>query len=94
MDFVPRKRVGSPASVRGVRGPYLNIMIMYIVGGLFFILILLIFPFPMLLGLLLTVVAIGFLIYKYTKLKTLSKGDLSKSLKNNCRKTFVAKSKN
>ena len=91
MLFEPRKRVSSPASFRGVRGTYLTNMIMYIGGGLFLILLLLILPLPMLARIVLIVFAIGFLLYKYNTLKELSKGDLNKSLKDNCRKTFVIK---
>lgn len=93
MKFNPKKRVGSPASFRGVRGTYLTTMLMFIGGGLFMILIFLIFPFPMLMRLVLTIAVLCFLLYKYTELKKLSKGDLNKSLKSNCRKTFVIKPK-
>lgn len=93
MNFRPRKRVGSPASFRGVRGEYLTFMIMNVAGGLFAVLIFLIFPFPMSYRLALTLLVIGYLLYKYSELKKLSKGDLNKSLKSNCRKSFVIKSK-
>lgn len=93
MKFNPRKRVGSPASFRGVRGSYLTTMIMFGGGGLFLILIFLIFPFPMLVRLILTIAVLCFLLYKYNDLKKLSKGDLNKSLKSSCRKTFVIKPK-
>lgn len=91
MKFVPKKRVGSPASFRGVRGVYLTNMLMYTGGGLFFILIILIIPFSMITRLVGTIFLIAFLLYKYNDLKTLSKGDLNKSLKQNCRKSFIIK---
>jgi hypothetical protein len=93
MKFKPQKRVGSPASFRGVRGTYLTTMLMYVGGGLFLILILLIFPFSMLMRFILIVLVISLLLYKYNTLKKLSKGDLNKSLKSYCRKTFVIKPK-
>lgn len=67
---------------------------MYGGGSLFFILILLIIPFPVLVRLMLTTLMLCFLLYKYNDLKKLSKGDLNKSLKSSCRKTFVIKPKN
>ena len=88
-----QKRVGSPASFRGVRGVYLTNMIMYVGGGLFFVLLLLILPLPMTIRLVLIVVAIVFLVSKYNALKALSKGDLNKSLKENCRRSIIIKPK-
>lgn len=93
MKFNPRKRVGSPAAFKGVRGAFLTTLMMYIGGSLFVILLFLIFPLPMLYRLILTVVVIVFLLYKFSELKESSKGDLNKSLKQNCRKTFIIKSK-
>lgn len=91
MNFEPRKKVGSPAAFRGIRGIYLTNMLLYVGGGLFFILIVLIIPFSMQIRLLSTLVAILFLAFKYNNLKKLSKGDLNKTLKDNCRKTFIIK---
>lgn len=93
MKFNPRKRVGSPASFKGVRGTYLTTMIMFIAGGLFLILFFLILPFSMIMRLILTVAVIVFLLFKFSELKSSSKGDLNKSLKFNCRKTFIIKAK-
>lgn len=93
MKFEPLKRVGSPASFRGIRGGYLTIMLMYVGGGLFFVLILLIIPFPVLIRMLFILLSIVFIIYKYNILKNASKGDLNLSNKKNCRKSFLIKSK-
>lgn len=93
MKFSPLKKVGSPASFRGVRGMFLTIMIMHVVGGLFFILVLFIIPFSTVIRMPLVLFSIGFIIYKYNILKKASKGDLNLSLKQNCRKSFIIKSK-
>lgn len=93
MNFKPRKRVGSPAAFKGVRGTYLNTLIVYIVGSLFVILIFLMCPLSLLYRMVLTITTIGFVFYKFTELRTASKGDLNKSIKQNCRKTFVIKPK-
>lgn len=93
MIFKPQKRVGSPAAFRGVRGTYLNTLIVYIVGTLFIILIFLMCPLTLLYRIVLTILIICFLLYKFTELKTASKGDLNKSIKKACRKTFVIKPK-
>lgn len=93
MKSEPFKRVGSPASFRGIRGGYLTLMLMYVGGGLFFILILLIIPFPTFIRMLLILSSVGFIFYKYNVLKNASKGDLNISNKENCRKSLVIKSK-
>ena len=93
MKFEPLKRVGSPASFRGIRGGYLTLMLMYVGGGLFFVLILIIIPFSTLIRMLLILSSLGFIIYKYNVLKNASKGDLNISNKENCRRSLVIKSK-
>lgn len=66
---------------------------MYVGGGLFFILILLIIPFPTLVRIFLILCSVLFIIYKYNVLKNSSKGDLNISTKGNCRKSLIIKSK-
>ena len=93
MKFYPKKKVGSPAAVKGVRGDYLSSLIMYIGLGLIFILVVFVLPFAPLIQLLLVIVTAVLLIIKYNNLKKLSKGDIYNETKRNSRKKVLIVSK-
>jgi hypothetical protein len=91
MKFNPKKKVGSPASVRGIRGTYLLYMIGYILGGLFGFLIVGSLPVPFLFKGVGMVIIIGFIIYKYLDYMKLSKGDMQMPVKLSCRISLIIK---
>lgn len=91
MKIEPYKRVGSPASLRGIRGEYLNSLLMWTAGSLLVIIIIISLPFPILIRLVLTGLIVLYFLYKFNELKKLSKGDLKLSLKKNCRKNLIFK---
>lgn len=93
MKFQPKKKVGSPAAVKGVRGDYLSSLIMYIGAALVFILVVFVIPFPPLFQLLLVIITIILLIVKYNNLKKLSKGDIYNETKLHSRKKVLIISK-
>lgn len=91
MIIIPFKRVGAPASLRGIRGAYLNTLLMYGVGALFLMLVLLMLPLPIFIRIPFIVIIIVGFIFKFNSLKKDSKGDLNISLKKNCRKNIILK---
>lgn len=91
MKFNPKKRVGSPASVRGIRGAYLLYMIGFIGGGLFGFLIVSSLSVPFLFKAVGMAIITGFIIYKYLDYMKLSKGDMQKPIKDSCRISIIIK---
>ena len=89
MEFSPKKRVGSPASVKGVRGDYLTALLMWIGVGLFCLLIFFVLPLPIIAQVSLVMITIALLFYKYMTLKTLSKGDIYRETKKSSRKKIL-----
>jgi len=92
MDISPNKRVGSPASLKGVRGEYLTTLIMYAAGSLFLVLIIMMIPIFLLLQIGLIALVLSVFIYKYIDLKKNSKGDIYSVTKKNSRKKILIKS--
>lgn len=93
MKFNPKKRVGSPASVRGIRGAYLIYMIGYLAGGLLSVLILTSISTPFIFKGIGMVIIIGFIIHKYFDYLKLSKGDMQMPIKSNCRISVILKNR-
>lgn len=93
MEFSPLKKVGSPASVKGVRGNYLTTLIMWVGGGLFVLLVLFILSLPFILRTILILFTIAIIVKKYFDLKKLSKGDIYLQTKQLARKKVYIKSK-
>lgn len=91
MKLNPKKRVGSPASVRGIRGTYLLYMIGYLAGSLFAILIVTALSIPFLFKGCGLVAIVIFIIFKYYNYLNLSKGDMHKPVKDSCRIPIVIK---
>lgn len=91
MKFNPKKRVGSPASVRGIRGTYLLYMIGTIGAGLFGVLIISSLSLPFMFKGIGMAVIIGFIVYKYLDYMKLSKGDMQKPIKVSCRISLIIK---
>lgn len=91
MKFNPKKRVGSPASVRGIRGTYLLYMIGCILGGLFGFLIVSALSIPFMFKAIGMAIITGFIIYKYLDYMKLSKGDMQKPIKDSCRISIIIK---
>lgn len=91
MKLNPKKRVGSPASVRGVRGTYLLYMIGYLAISLFAVLIITAFSIPFTFKGILLCFVVVFVVYKYYDYVKLSKGDMQKPVKDSCRISIVIK---
>lgn len=91
MVFNPQKKVGSTASVRGIRGTYLIYMICYLVGLIFSFLIVLSLTINMYVKAGVLICAISFIIYKYFDFLKLSKGDMNKPVKDSCRIPLIIK---
>ena len=87
----PYKKVGAPASFKGVRGDYLNSLFIYAGSALFLSLLIFIIPLPTVLRfILLALVFVLFRFWKYPELKKLSKGkDLFKETKRYARKNVI-----
>jgi len=91
MEIHPRRRVGAPASFKGVRGDYLMTLIFWIVG-LLMLLFLVFTIFKNFVFIILCILMIfGFLIYKFLELKKLSKGDMYLQTKKMSRKKIIIK---
>lgn len=91
MKFNPKKRVGSPASVRGIRGVYLLYMISFIASSLLFFLIISSLAIPFLFKVVLIGLNVVFLIYKYFQYTKFSKGDMQLPIKSSCRISIIIK---
>lgn len=91
MKFNPKKRVGSPASVRGIRGTYLLYMIGSLAGGLFGVLIVSSLSLRFMFKIIGIVIIIVFIVYKYLDYMKLSKGDMQKPIKDSCRIPIIIK---
>lgn len=81
MNIEPLKKVGSPASFKGVRGDYLTKLIMNLCLLLFLALLIIMIPIPSIIQLVVIVFFILLFLYKYNELKKLSKGDIYQETK-------------
>lgn len=91
MTSIPFKRVGAPASFKGVRGAYLNKFLLK--AGIAFFLVICVMPFtlPWTLKVGWVVVCFGYIYFVYIKLLGKSKGDINGMLKKECRKVVNIK---
>ena len=88
MELEPNKRVGVPASFKGVRGPFLMSLIFWTVAILFSIFILTTITKDKTITFSVILIGIGASIFKYLELKKASKGDLNIHLKKRCRRNL------
>ncbi len=93
MKLNPKRRVGSPASVRGIRGTYLLYMIGYLAVSLFAVLIITALSIPFTFKGIALFFVVVFVVYKYYNYLNLSKGDMQKPIKDSCRIQIVIKKK-
>lgn len=91
MVFEPLKKVGESASFKGLKGAYLTTFLFYVMGVLFLLLFASLIPISIIFKFLLFGISLGILAFKFKSLKELSKGDLNKSLKDNCKKNIFIK---
>jgi len=92
MILKPYKRVGEPASFKGIKGPYLFLSLYY-TGGLMCVLFLIfIIPMPQIILLSSLIISIGYWLIKISSFKKKSKdGDINIITKNSCRKNLTIK---
>jgi len=91
MKFIPKKRVGSPASVRGIRGAYLIYMISYLAAALLSLLIVSSMSISFVFKAIGVILVFVFVIYKYYAFLKLSKGDMQMPIKDSCRISLIIK---
>lgn len=91
MEWTPYKRVGAPATFKGVKGPYLSKLIIAVLCCFAVFIFISVAAFPLMVSLTITVVALFGLLVIYNFLKSKSKGDLNEDLKKKCRIDIAVK---
>ena len=91
MKSVPFKRVGAPASFKGVRGSYLNKFLLKAGIAFFLVIAVMPFSFPWMIKVGWVIACFGYIYFVYIKLLAKSKGDINGMSKKECRKVVNIK---